>query len=415
MNRGKDVSGQERIAPEELDAIRSRLAAPSGGRPDDLGRLHAATVDDVAEALGVASADVRRQLDRIREEKAFRPKEAPRRQSALLAFAAVLLGTAYGIFRLTPHKLSDEEIDAKTRDVREQNQERRRRNPVVHYPIVKVVETEPLAPVGFPIEFRGTLTTTRLQEDDGPLKGREETQKALAEALAHACEEAQRAESTAPPPKRALNSKRDASYRYAPEPGAFSYSLGPSTGYFSLTSQICPNEMASSPTPESFARTAGLAVENAIKMQDGTLANDPPVGSLRIVPPAGYTVLLSGRGHTGLNRSPLLVLPLDEGKVERKLTYVVQDLLRRDFDGSDLPVPLVRPTVKSPEPDFVEITLVGPSDTVVIRLPQKVSSENPTAADLLRMTDRLVAEGVRKAASQIGRLNRQAEEGVSRP
>ena len=116
----------------------------------------------------------------------------------MLVFAVFLFGAAFGIHRLTPRRLTDEEIDAKSREVQAQFLARRLDPKRRHYPIETTVKSGPLPPAMFPIVMIGARTTTTLRGSTDLPTGRAATERALALALAHGFAEAKRAEEAAP-------------------------------------------------------------------------------------------------------------------------------------------------------------------------------------------------------------------------
>ena len=386
-----------RLAPEDLAALRARLAPP-GDAPGG-----ASTVADLAESLGLPPERVLDELDRLREARALRPESGPRRQTALLLFAVFLFGAAVGIYRLTPRYQrppTDAEIDAKSQEVQALFRERRLHPRSIHYPIETTVKTGALPPAGFPLEFRGRLTVTRVTAD-GPVMDRAGTERALALALAHGFEEAKKAELAAPEPKNPLP-QNPGGWSTAPAPGILRYFLWNTSGDLKMEGRPRPEDNAGTGSPEEFAWVAKRVVDSAFASQDAGLKLQP-VSETYVSPPPGYGVSIEGRTTIGSGVTPLMVLPMDEGRVEAKLRDAIRRGLRRDFEARPIGA-----TERLRDPDFTVVTITGPLGKVVLRLPQKPSREYPTAVGVLRAQERLLAEGVRKAAAQVGTLNRRA-------
>ena len=289
--RTKVESGrEERIASEELDAIRARLARPgdaAGG---------ASTVTDLAEALGVPPETVLAELDRLREERALAPKPGPRRQTALLVLAFFLFVAAYGIHRLTPtppRPLTDAEVEAESQRVRAEFWARRAHPRFIRYPIETRVRTGPLPPAMFPIVMIGARTTTTLRGSTDLPTGRAATERALALALAHGFAEAKRAEEAAPVPTRPIPPRKDQRWGYDPQPGDLGYTMGSMSGYLRMKGDV-PSGHAGAANAETFAWAAKGAVESAIKSQDESLKIQP-VSETYISLPPGYGFSIEGR------------------------------------------------------------------------------------------------------------------------
>ncbi len=402
----------DRLTPEEVSAIRRRLADGDGNLPD-FRTYGAATLDDVAEAVGLTPDEVRRQLDRIRAERAV-PSAVPARkdQRALLAFAVVLLAAAYPIHLLNPRKLTDEEVLSGMEERVAESRARRKAHPVVHYPIVTKVRLGALPPAGFTIDFQGQLTDTTVvpgPSTNGPLE-RNAARTALVEAVLNVYEVARAAERDAPKPDHPLPAPKGFMGNMEPKPdaGTLVYSVG-TTSYVPHTSLPIDPMPGFSPAQwdEEVRRRIEATVDGLLdglmKGQEASLKVEPPRWGNAVMPPTGYTIAFSGRQVSGSNSTSLVILPYDAAGVARKLTWAVRHLIWHDADPPDFSSPESNAAfAKKPTPAYANVTFHGPGGDVVFNLPMTASKKYPNAAAAARAADRILDEAVRKAAAQVG-------------
>ena len=395
----------DRPSQEELYELRRRLAGDD--RADG-----AANLDDLAEAMGVPPESVRETLDRIREERAFRP--GPKKdQRPMLAFAAFLLGSAFVIHRLNPRALSDDERAAQAEERLAEIRARRRSHPVVHYPIPNKVTTGAMPPSGFAIEMRGPLTTTTLAARSGLPATRAATVEALTAALANAYGSALDAEAAAPPPPRPIERKENWTSPFPPN--AIALSVGNNVGY------IQPERYAGMSSQERaravLAEAGSMArsvVDGAVRSQESCLKDEPIRRSTYVALPPGFGLEFSGRQKTTIMSSGAIrVLPVDPEKLARKLETILRSHVWNDLVPPDFSTPESRAALaKTPTPEFADVTLKGPLASRRFRLPLTASARYPTAADAARAADRLIALEARRAAAQVRRAERGEGKGL---
>ena len=393
----KDPAPLDRPSPEEIEEIRRRLAG------DDRADA-AATLGELAEALGVPEEGVRTQLDRIREERAFRP--APRKdQRPMLAFAIFLLGSAFVIHRLNPRALSADENLAQMDDRLAEIQARQRAHPVVHYPIQSRVKAGAMPPQGFDIELRGPLTTTDLASTGNPPMGRAATVEALSAALANGYRASMAAEAAAPPPPKPIERREFWMSPFPPE--AIATTITGYNGYFipSRFDGRAPAERARMIESEARSVAEGV-VGGAVQAQEAGLKPEPILRSTYIAMPPGFSLEFNARQKTSTSSTPLRVLPLDPERVARKLESILRSHLWNDLASPDLITPESRAALaKRPTPEFAEVAITGPLGRRSFRLPLAASSRYPTAADAARAADRILVQQSRLAAAQVASMN----------
>lgn len=399
----------ERLTPDEVEAIRRRYA-DSEGRLPDLQAHGAATLVDVAEAVGLPATEVGRQLDRIRAERAIQPATPVRKdQRGLLAFALVLLAAAYPIHLLNPRKLTDEEEVARMQQRLAEIDARRKAHPVVHYPIATKVQTGPLPPSGFNIEFKGELTdtTTAAMAKQGP-QDVKTLRPALVAAALNAYRVAVEAERRAPKPSHPLPVKTNPwGMNATPGPNRLVYAVG--------TSNILPmSPLPIEPEPgyspaqwdDEVQRRIGTMVDGLLdgmsRSQTASLALRPPQFGNIVMPPEGFGITYTARQSISTGSSRFVVLPYDVDAVAKKLEWVVRQMMWRDDDPPTFSTPEMRAAAaKKPAPAFAKVTLSGPRGDVVFELPLTASSKYPNAAAAAKAAESILAKAVRRAAEQV--------------
>lgn len=380
---------EERLSTEELHALRARLFGETSQSPKPI-----STVADLAEFLGRPPEDVWRQLDRLRAEKAF-AVSAPSKPSQLplLGIAVVLLGAAYGIYKITPRKLSEAEIDDR---IAQLQRERVTRPKKIHYPILKTVEVQ--APArGFSAIFNGVLTSTTFRGSDTVWPGTAaETEKRLSEALRRAYDDARKREMEAPQPPQPL--KQPANL-YTPLPSPDRFILNVSAASQSMMPEISTDPLIAGPQLDVTAKEMVRAMQ---MQQDRVLneLNDNPYG---VAPPPGFMIQTqSGMSSRSNGSGNLGLRPIDAIKVRNRLDLSLRDQIRRTLEP-DMPVyGTSRPYVPGPE---MIVKITGPLRPIEVALPLKAGGKYPTAADAMRAYERIFTQVLDEAEKQIREIN----------
>ncbi|RYG24135.1 hypothetical protein EON82_11745, partial [bacterium] len=370
---------QGRLSPEEIEAVRARFIDFEGRLPDV--RAHGAvTIGDVADAFGVAPEEVQRVLDRYREERALTKPGARRMdQKGLFALAVILFGTAFGIYKYGPRKLSLEEQEAQMDARMKEIMARRKKNPPIHYPILTKIKTGALPPFGFSVTLKGRLTeTTTTSASDVPMSTQAATE-ALTEALMNAYETARKAELAAPEPKKPLPKKDDMNWGFAELPGTFRVHIGtpqsPAVGYVNLdpsAPDMAQNGMPTGvrPTREYFANLAKGCIDSCSQTQEASL-KPQSVTAQYLSLPAGYRINFKGKSTINIAGNSLNVLPFDSKRVAARLETAVRSLILQDNKapiGRLVGTVMTTPT-KNPIPAFLEATITGPLGEVRLKIP----------------------------------------------
>lgn len=402
---------QGRLSPEDIEAVRARFIDFDGRMPDV--RAHGAvTIGDVAETFGVAPEEVQRVLDRYREERALGTPGARRMdQRGLFVLATILFGTAFGIYRYGPRKLTLEEQEAQMNARMAEIQARRAKNPPIHYPIRTEIKTGALPPPGFNVTFKGRLTETSAASKSTLPVSRQAATAALTDALANAYEVARKAEAEAPLPKKPLPEKPRMGWGFDEVPGTLRISIGSPDSQAASYVNLDPdapdspqNGMPSGlrPSRKLFADLAVARIDSMVRAQEASLK---PESAL----PAGYQISFRGKLTAGVAGTPLNVVPFDSRLVAVRLEKAIRSLILQDNKApTGQLVPSMTYPTKNPIPAFLEVTITGPLGEEKLKIPQTSFAGYPTAADAVRAGDRILREGVQRAAEQVERLNRQA-------
>jgi len=169
-----------------------------------------------------------------------------------------------------------------------------------------------------------------------------------------------------------------------------------------------PYPQATPPSHEVFASIAKGMVDGAAIGQETTLKPEAPNEQFPRLP-AGFSLTLEGRSSRGIGGSPLTVLPFDADRVQNRLETAVRTLMLQEsrLETEDAPAYTVV-NKKAVLPSVLKVTIKGPLGEVKINIPQTASAQYATAADAVRAGDRMLKEGVRRAADQVRTLNEKA-------
>lgn len=381
---------EERLSAEELHALRARLFGETSSQPKPI-----ATVADLAEALGRTPEEIWRQLDRLRAEKEFAtspPLKAS--QVPLVGVALVLLASAFGIYEITPRKLTEAQIDQRLEDARRELAARPKK---VYYPISKVIrEGVPPLP-GFEMRFEGELTKTTFQ---GTEPGVPQTaDKAIAEirqALKRAYEQAKREEAEAPKPTAPLK-KMSSPTSFDPGPDRFVLNFGAVGQNHILEISVDPKVAAS-----QLDAAAQRLVESIRQGQERAI-NEPSPNPYAVMPPPGFLVAAkSGTSTNSVASNMLAITPIDREKIRTRLEASIRDLVRRTMRPDELPVGV--PQTRFPD-KTLDLEITGPLRPIKATLPMAVTGEFKTAADAIRGFERILADVLKQADDQIREIN----------
>ncbi|MGV3618770.1 MAG: hypothetical protein ACO1SV_25890 [Fimbriimonas sp.] len=381
---------EDRLSTEELHALRARLF---GEVPD---RKEVATVADLAEALGRTPEEVWRHLDRLRAERAFAPAATPPRRSQLplLGLAGVLLVAAYGIYVVTPRRMTLEEMEARL----EESKARRKNKPKrIQYPIAHAHKFEGPLPAGVALTIQGVKTETALRTsvDPGPVTA-EQARKYVADALGALYDAAIQNEATAP---EATVPSKPPPYPGATVPTPDHFVIGVGGNSWGTISTI-PTDAAQGKL--MIADIAKGYVDSIVAGQNQRLKK-PPKGQWQS-PPPGFTVLIGlGKPAYSMSSSSLLVRPVDPVAVRQRLEEAVRDSLDRALHP-EAPMPGM-PPVQSADVPEAELKITGPRGDIVKKLPLKPTGSLKTAADAMRVFEQRLEAALDEAAQQVRDIN----------
>lgn len=397
----RKVQDGERLQPEEIAALRSRITEGGTGNADD----RPMNIHDVAEAFGMSDAEVRSHLERIRAEKAFGAAVSKRRSQKMLVIVAVaLLALAAVIYEITPRPMTEEDMQAKL----EQLQAKRATMPKkVTYPIITKLELKDNSPpLGFGIQIEGRYTKTIVR----PLTDAQPTTVPLAterliRAMTATFDQAEQLERNAPRPTSPLPKR--ASWN-AIEPGTLRYDVGNTSGVFEIEprrGQAKAQLIAG--RPGWITRTAESIVQSKWTFQQESLAKDAVTLPNGIgIPPCGFGIRVTGRHDWQSQPTPIVLLPVDEAAVRFRLEKAIRDLIRSDQSvAKNLPQGYPDPDKKKAVPPWTSVTVTGPIGPWTFKLPTNTSEQYPTAADAMRATDQILKQNLETAVEQVRRLN----------
>jgi hypothetical protein len=223
------------------------------------------------------------------------------------------------------------------------------------------------------------------------------------------------AETSAPEPTKPLPKRQSIGWGAQDIPGALGFGFGGADGqmlgYVNLDPNAVPDPAATTrtgaaPSRGYFHQIAQGVVDSTIASQESTL-KPQPITTPYMSPPAGYSVTMKGRVTYSVMSTRLVVIPLDPVRVERKLESAIRTMILNDRSGQGAPTDFMQGKKAAP-PAFLEMTINGPLETVELKIPQMASAQYPTAADALRAGDRILREGIHKAAQQVAKLNNGA-------
>lgn len=381
---------EERLSTEELHALRARLFGETSSQPKAI-----ATVADLAEALGRTPEEVWRQLDRLRAEKEFSvTPPAKTSQMPLVGVALVLLASAYGIYQITPRKLSEAEIDQRLEQVRQELAARPRK---VHYPIPKVISMAVPPLPGFGLRLEGELTKTTFQgRQPGVPVSPERAVSALKEVLKAAYDQASRQEAEAPKPLEPLK-RTPNPYSFNPSADQFVLTYG--AGGMNLVVQISTDPNLAGPQLDQAAQNL---VENLRQNQERALS-DPPENPYAVMPPPGFQLIAqSGTVTTSGGGNALTLSPIDAGKVRHLLEGAIRDAVRRTMNLDELPIGVQRTRFPG---KTLDLEVRGPLRPIKVTMPMAAGGEYKTAADAIRAFERKLSEVLDDAEKQIREIN----------
>ena len=401
-----------RLTSEEIDSLRARFRDIDGNLPD-LTANGATTLSDIAEAVGMSPAAVQTQLDEIRKQKAFESgTDKKPNQLWMVSLAAILFGSAYAIYRFTPHKLSEAEIDARISEANAAREAKFRERPIVHYPIVSVVRTGPNPPLGLQISFRGMLTetTTSAIKTVSPLKltTASSATKELLAAVEEMYKVAVEAEMKAPTPTKPLPVPSVAgSLPINPRVLAFAITTsggGGLTGFMNL-----PKDGQSLTPPDVIERTVTSYIASLEKLQHDL--SNPAMSEFDkkfVRGPAGIGITVSGTRIVSARQTPLFFTPIDAGKCRSKLSWALRELVRQSKQPFEYFSPQQRAEFsKKATPAFFNVSIIGPYETLDFKIPQTASEQYPSAAQAMEAADKIIDEQIDKAMQQIVRANKE--------
>jgi len=390
---------------EEIGRLRERLGAREAG---DVRAHGAVTIEDLAEAFDVSSADVRKHLDLLRAERAFSPavaRKAPS-QKVLLAMAVVLFGTAFAINRINQslRPPTEEEIEQRLQEAQEA---RLRRPKKVVYPITTTTREAPVAPPwGFTITIDGRYTRTVGQESSvGPLTVAE-AKAALKTSMTALLEMADKAEATAPIPEKPLPKPQYATFGSYQE-GYLAFHINGLTGYLPApATDLSKSATVQSERTSKINEAVDQAVDSQWQSQQQSLGWSRGAEVTSIFPPPGFSLTLRGRRSTSIMGNNLILRPLDVKGAEERLEQCLRAALKQDSEFPRYLAPDLRAgDAKIPVPAFTTASITGPFGPFELKIPTAPSKAFPTGRDVMKGMDNAIKDAVSRAARQIRDIN----------
>jgi hypothetical protein len=441
-----------RLSSDEVDALLTWLAA--SGRLGERGD-GAVTVEAIAEAYGVEPDEVAAHLRRLRAERAFsQPAPKAKDQRGLLALALTMLVVAGAVYKLTPHKLTMDEMDDKLREIRS------RPHPV-HYPVVKMVDLgQDSPPTSYPLELDGRYTIVGAKPMQGKLLPIRETEAQLCrslEALATAAEMLDHSTPAPPagtklPPAGMVIAGTEQFHvrRYYGQMGMDGMPEGRMVNGRWVTDPpkpLAPGEylvqgiglpLEDSPQPATtvseggrrmiirsepgfglggprltappsdvgalaewraaLARRVAYAVEADHKQQEAAYqpsATPSPLPDQWISTPPGFSIRFEGRINTSYGGPQAVVIPLQVQPTVDQMEKAVRFALKKDAQGQDnsmFPRSFRTQQEKQPIATFATFTISSPQANLVVKVPIERSKQFPTAADVIQGQEATIVE-----------------------
>jgi hypothetical protein len=381
---------EERLSTEELHALRARLFGETSREPKSI-----ATVADLAEVLGRSPEEVWQQLDRLRAEKAFAvapPKKAS--QLPLLGVAVVLLGAAYGIYKVTPRKLTEAEID---QQLAEAQRKRASRPKKIRYPIVANNPSFGAVTPGFSSQFEGVLTQTRFQPSSPTIPvSYEETVRRLKEELRREYADARHREAEAPAPARPLAAPKEP---WNPQPTRDQFMLTVTSGNQSTRVAISTDPSVAEGQLDGLVNSLA---NNMRITQERYLAQRPESGQAPAFPPGFSMVISMGTSMRSTGGVPIAMTPIDPIPVRKKLEAMLREQIRLAQEPPEHYPGILQPFKKELA---LTVRLAGPLEPIEATLPISAGGKFKTGAEAMREFERGLKGMLDRAERQLRDVN----------
>jgi hypothetical protein len=393
---------------DEIADLQRRLA--ESGKLGDVRASGALTLEDVAEASGVSVAEARLALEQMRAERAFASaKTAPtkKKQWPMAVLAGALFFSAWAIYAATPHRMTDEEVEAKQRELTEA---RKKKPKKIHYPIETIINKGPGSSLpGIQISFRGAYTiTTGQPATNSPILDKEVATKYLIAATQAVFAKALEMENGAHPPagtKPLGGQGQGIDYR----PGYMGFGFGNTFGYIPIA-PVTDGTMVGQPgtsLPEMQQYNIKSTVEIAVKSLWEQQQNALKAGGTSSYPaaPPGFSVTVNGRRKNFGSPTQLYFLPIDRTAVKARLIVCIRQVMEADAKPIDVPFDeMRRKDAAIPMPPFTEVIVSGPGGPVHAKIPTGISEKYPSAADAGRAAGPAIEKLAEEASKQVDRF-----------
>ena len=405
---GSEPSPESQLSPEEIDALRAKLS-PNEGHQFNVREYGAITIEDLAEGSGLSTEQVRHHLDQIRAEKAFGVAQKKKRsQMGMLILATTLLVLAGTIYKLTPRKMSDDEIESwiKTNQTRIKSKPKK-----ITYPIRTTIDLgENGLPIGLDLQLNGRYTVTQAKSSpDAPHLTVDEATQVLAKALVTMLAKTEELDRTAPRPEKPLPVDQNASHGFKYFQGQIGYSISGrgfgTTGYLPITSNTPHARLED--RQKVIANTASRIIKQNWDIQLNTLQTDSRASKMGIIyPPCGVRLTVKGRSNYVSQASSLSLKPVDEAAFARRLNMSIRGYLALDKGDDDrFGFGGGQTKSKTPMPPYIVFDVEGPLDNWQFKVPTATCRDYGSAYEAIQASEKVIKLNVEKATSQMNLIN----------
>ncbi len=386
----------QRLSSDDVTRVRFRVDGETRSETPPV------TIVDLAEALGVEPAVVREHLDRVRAETAFAtPVSKSKSQRGMLLLALSLLATAGVVYRVSPHPLTESDIDEKVAESRTRWADRAKHSARQLDNTLSLGAKGP--PAGINIDVTGPRTHTRVLGSANPdFPTAEQASERLRVAILEVVKFAQQAEKEAP---TVTNSELNDPRRGLGQFGPNSLRISAGTSFLSLETTDVTN-------PERIRQFSKEAIAAEVAQQ--ARQNDGASRPLTAVdqyesPPSGYTIDVKGRGAQSQLSSTLVIVPVDAVSYAARIRRIVKRLLLKDMTGERTGFAVYDDKDKrKPIPAFTHVKITGPLSVTEFDVPTNHSDRYKTAADAARAATGIIEENLKRVDVELRELNKGA-------
>ncbi|HWD40927.1 MAG TPA: hypothetical protein VG944_18910 [Fimbriimonas sp.] len=259
-------------------------------------------------------------------------------------------------------------------------------------------------PLGFALSMTGqyTVTVARSRADVEPMRPDVAVEK-LAASLEALYSQAVQNEANAPRP---ADSRQKPPSRKNP-PGTVLF--GPERYDYTIHLPMLSSELNGGTEKQALERAAKLMVADLLDAQKPKPAPNPPKNPMQILnrPPIGFSVDFDGRHQEFLGGHwSIWFVPLDEKAIALQVKLCLRDSLLRDRSYREGPATkLGGEKVLESMPPFTTVTVHGPLDDVVTKIPTAPSPQYPTQEAIAQAAQKMVEGVAQRCEEQAKAIN----------